>query len=81
MNTIIKYTDDCSFKFYVSLIPIVKMLIPNPSRPYLTEKRTYYISEDSRPHEIDHLRHLIDVDDPLALQLLGQRGEGAEHAR
>lgn len=39
-----------------------------------------YISEDARPHEINHLSHLVDVDHPLILQLLGQRGEGAEHA-
>lgn len=42
--------------------------------------QTYYISEDPRPHEIDHLGHLIDVNDAFAFQLLGQRGEGAEHA-
>lgn len=38
-----------------------------------------YVSEDSWPHEIDHLSHLIDVDNTLVLQLLGQRGEGTEH--
>lgn len=41
-------------------------------------KRTHYISEDSGPHQIDHLGHLVDVDHPFVLQLLGQRGEGAE---
>lgn len=40
----------------------------------------YNISEDSRPHQIDHLCHLIDVDHALVLQLLRQRGEGAEHS-
>lgn len=46
---------------------------------FLIKKSTYYISEDSRPHEIDHLGHLIDVDESLVVQLLGQRGEGAQH--
>lgn len=41
-------------------------------------KRTHCVSEDSRPHEVDHLGHLVDVDHPFVLQLLGQRGEGAE---
>lgn len=42
---------------------------------------TYDISEDSGPHQIDHLRHLVDVHHVFVLQLLGQRGEGAEHPR
>lgn len=40
---------------------------------------SYDICEDSRPHEIDHLGHLIDVHDALILQLLGQRGQSTEH--
>lgn len=37
------------------------------------------IREDSGPHQIDHLCHLVDVDHAFALKLLRQSGEGAEH--
>lgn len=40
---------------------------------------THDIGEDSGPHQIDHLRHLVDVDHVFVLQLLRQSGEGAEH--
>lgn len=37
------------------------------------------IGEDSRPHQIDHLGHLVDVNHTFILQLLRQSCEGAEH--
>lgn len=42
---------------------------------------TYYVCENSRPHEVDHFGHLIDAHGTLTLQLLGQGGEGTQHAR
>ncbi|TNN88195.1 hypothetical protein EYF80_001411 [Liparis tanakae] len=57
-----------------AMVPFVSL---NHSKLY---GHTHNVSEDSWPHEVDHLGHLIDVGGALTLQLLRQCGEGTQHA-
>lgn len=39
---------------------------------------TYNVAEDSRSHQVCHLRHLEDINRPFGLQLASQRHESTE---